>query len=368
MRVLFVSKPIVPPFHDGTKCLVRDVATHLRSATPVVMTTRGAPPLEGVEMQIVYSAGGGFTPALAANARAAAWLLGKSRADLWHFVFAPNPPSSRVGRWAKTLRRKPVVQTIASAPRSFDDIGRLLFGDIVVAQSTWTRGQVLSAVGDPERFDVRVIPPPVAAIEPRSSDARAAARQALAIDPDAPVFIYPGDLETSSGAEAVAALVEPLVGAVPGAVVVFACRAKTREAPVIAERLAARLDARHVRFAGEISDLLALVAEARAVLFPVDDLWGKVDLPIALLESMSLGVPVITLDHGPLSDLESAVRVPLGDSAALLEAAVAMAHPGDARSRVIDEQRAQVRRQFSAEAVAAEYEALYEVLASGERR
>ena len=39
-RVLFVSKPIAPPFHDGTKCLVRDVASELRDFSPVVMTTK----------------------------------------------------------------------------------------------------------------------------------------------------------------------------------------------------------------------------------------------------------------------------------------------------------------------------------------
>src|SRR5690606_4769174 len=41
-RVLFVSKPIVAPFHDGTKCLVRDIASHLSAVRPLVLGVPGA--------------------------------------------------------------------------------------------------------------------------------------------------------------------------------------------------------------------------------------------------------------------------------------------------------------------------------------
>src|SRR5262245_46317548 len=125
-RVLFVSKPIAPPFHDGTKCLVRDVARELTTVQPIVMSTPSAPALARVEQARVYAAPGKFAPSLAANLRAASWLLLRSRADLWHFVFAPNPRTSRAGRLIAGLRRMPVVQTVASPPRSFDAIDRLL--------------------------------------------------------------------------------------------------------------------------------------------------------------------------------------------------------------------------------------------------
>ncbi|MET0792326.1 MAG: hypothetical protein ABW061_12460, partial [Polyangiaceae bacterium] len=75
-RVLFVSKPIAPPFHDGSKCLVRDVATHLTRASATVLSTPGAPPLAAfpgfltVDTAEAYGAPGGFTPAFSANLRA----------------------------------------------------------------------------------------------------------------------------------------------------------------------------------------------------------------------------------------------------------------------------------------------------------
>ena len=74
--VLFVSKPIAPPFHDGSKCLVRDVARELTRIDPVVLSTPGAPailPAPGarlVRAVSAYAKPGGFTPAFSANLRA----------------------------------------------------------------------------------------------------------------------------------------------------------------------------------------------------------------------------------------------------------------------------------------------------------
>ena len=104
---------------------------------------------------------------------------------------------------------------------------------MVVAQSRWTLERLRTAL---EREHgsaalgtrLELIPPPLAAPAPRSAAALAAARSELGIAPGVPILTYPGDLETSSGARAVAELVAPLVREVNDLVVVFAYRAKTR--------------------------------------------------------------------------------------------------------------------------------------------
>lgn len=363
LSVLFISKPVAPPFHDGAKCLVRDVARHLERTRAAVLTVPGAPAVEvngapPVERVPAYRSSGAFSPSLSENARAAAWVLLRSRADLWHFVFAPNPRTSAAGRWMRRLRRVPVVQTVASPPREFDP--SVFFGDVVVAQSRWTRERIHRAFREAGREPprVEVVPPPVADVERRGAEAMARVCRDLGIVEGAPVFVYPGDLEVSRGAETVAAAVEPIVRALPEAVVVFACRAKTERAPEIERELAARLDARHVRFTREV-DLPALLQLARAVLFPVDDLWGKVDLPISLLEAMVLGVPVVALQEGPLCDLEGACLLPALSAEALAEAAIRMATRREERESVVRAQQDAVERTFSARRVAQAYERLY---------
>lgn len=315
-RVQFVSKPIVSPFQDGTKCLVRDLVTHYENVDARVMgTAEGAPELfEHASVEAVYSSDGAYQPALRQNLRAALWLLLKSRVDLWHFVFAPNPRSSQVGRYLKALRRLPVVQTIASPPRSFESPRALLFGDQIVAQSEWTRDQFLAQA--PELSDrITVIPPPAPLLAPPSDAARAEVEARLSLAPSAPLFVYPGDLEVSQGAARFLDLAILAHRVFPEATFVFAYRDKTPRAQEHARELQARADAalpenHKVRFAKNVLSIHALVSRATAIVFPVDDLYGKVDLPIVLLEAMVLGVPVVALDHGTLKSLRGALLLP----------------------------------------------------------
>ena len=258
----------------------------------------------------------------------------------------------------------PTVQTVASPPKSFENLHRILFGDVVVAQSRWTLDRIEAAWQKPSSVRSRrprtvLVPPPLGPLERRSDDAVKAVRRSLAISEGAPVFVYPGDLETSSGAEVVAAALPELVRELPDAVVVFAYRPKSARAHEIAANLRRRLDPRHARFAATLEDVLSLIQASSAVLFPVDDLWGKVDLPIVLLEAMALGVPVITLDAGPLRDLGGVLRVKPGDPAALARSSIGVVRDGGLRERVTAEQRAHVISRHAADIVARAYEKLY---------
>jgi glycosyltransferase involved in cell wall biosynthesis len=367
MRVLYVSKPVTAPFHDGSICLVRDIALNLSEHRAVVMGVKGQQPFEAEphapHVAHAYPRAGGFAPGLRQNAHALAYLLTERRADLWHFVFAPNPRTSRVLAPVCALRRKPTLQTIASPPRDFVGVGRLLFGDVVVAQSQWCRSRI--AEHAPER-DVRVIVPPLGRVKVPTDLALAEYRERLRLRADNKVFVYPGDLEFSGGAQRVAAAVSELVRRVPSVVVVFACRQKTAQAKDAQLALERSLDPNHVRFAGELPSLLPLLKLADGVLFPVEDLWAKVDIPIAALETMALGTPLVTLDRGPLSELEGPLQVPKDDVQRLVEAAVQCLEP-QARAEIAQRQSAHVLRDFDAPRVAAQYERLYDDLASHRR-
>jgi phosphatidylinositol alpha-1,6-mannosyltransferase len=351
------------------------VATNLSRYRAEVMVAPGAPPLsvptgatnagsvEGAEVTLlpIYGHAGSYAPALRENARAASFLLFRSRASLFHFVFAPNPRTSTFGALCRRVRRIPIVQTVASPPRRF--AAKLFFGHALVAQSTWTKRQIESAFSSEGRPtpEIHVVPPPIGEIVPRARGVVARTLAPLLLPEGAPLFVYPGDLEALAAVETVARAVAVVTRALPTAVVVFACRPKTREAPRIERELASRLDGARVRFVREI-DLLALYARATAILFPVEELTGKVDLPIALLEAMRLGVPVVACDRGPLADLEGVLRVRPGDSDGLGAAAVELATNTARCSSLVAEATRYVERRHDARAVARAYEGIYAAL------
>ncbi len=362
-RVLFVSKPIVPPWNDGSKNLVRDLATHVTGATATVLTTSvdsGLGPR--VRCEPVYASPGRFAPSVFANARVFRRLLLGDGHDVWHFVFAPNAVSGVGALVARELRatfgwRGSVVQTLASAPRSFDGVTRWLFGDVIVALSEWTRGRLLGA-GVRGR-DVRVIPPCARAPRKVGEDERRATRERYELG-SGPVVLYPGDYEVSRGAETVARATRRLLRAVPEAHVIFACRQKTPAATKGAKRIGQLLHEQgamgRVRLLGDVDDMPALLAISSVLAFPVDDLFAKVDLPLVLLEALALGLPLVLARGGPLEALHCGRFVEPGDADAVANQVLDLLHnPAD----VAQEGQALYRERYEPSKVAAVYDALY---------
>lgn len=367
-RALFVSKPLVPPWHDGSKNLVRDLACHVRAVRPTVLVPRGAAaPGQGMDALEVYRTGGRFAPGLAANARVLLALARGRAYPLWHFVFAPNPASSHSARGIIEAQRAlgwqgKVVQTVASAPRDFRLARTLMFGDRIVALSEWMRGRLLGAgVQRP----ITVIPPCVPKPDEVSAARVAAVRASLACG-DQDIVVFPGDYEVSTGAQTFADALPEVARAVPHVCFVFACRPKTKASSSAKESIErtverAGLQAR-VRHVGEISDMHALLSAARLVAFPVDDLYGKVDVPLVLIEALALGVPMIVAEGGPLESLGSAIRVSPQDPEALARAIVLLLADPERRGRAIADGTALYEAKFTPERVAARHDELYQAL------
>lgn len=370
MRVLYVSKPIEPPWHDGSKNLVRDLAEHVVDIEPWVMVSDAATQLASrVRTLPIYGAAqGGYAPKLQENARVLRQLLGKPAHDLWHFVFAPNPASSSAAHVAISVqnartrlngsKRPRVVQTVASAPRSYERVRSLLFGDRVVVQSQHTLDRVLGAGADATKL--RKIVPCA-----RAPEAPSQARIATAVPPEAQAgyLIYPGDLEISSGARTVIeAVTRGLTQLGGGLSLLMACRAKTARAAEIQRELEARVpsDLRsRVHWIGTAQDLPALLAGARAVVFPVDDLYGKVDVPLVLLESLALGTPLVLARGGPLEEIDSALFVPPADPDALIARVDQLLGDAALARDLVTRGAREFAEKFSPETVAAQYRALY---------
>ena len=103
-----------------------------------------------------------------------------------------------------------------------------------------------------------------------------------------------------------------------------------------------------------------LLCASDAIAFPVDDLYGKVDVPLVLLEAMSLGVPLVVAGDGPLATLAPAARlVPPGDDDALAAALCDLLGDEAAvrSARAIGESMYHSR--FTPAVVARAYDALY---------
>jgi glycosyltransferase involved in cell wall biosynthesis len=286
--------------------------------------------------------------------------------DVWHFVFAPNSASSAAARVARTLRhglgwKGHVVQTVASAPKHFAEVRRFLFGDRVVVLSEWMRGRLLGA--GVAAKNLSVIPPCAAEPAKVTPEVAAALRMRLGLG-DGPIVVYPGDYEVSTGAATVVGAVRSVVGVVSNVEFVFACRMKTKSAAAAKSALSDEIRRQGiegcVHLVGEIDDLHALLGTASAVAFPVDDLYGKVDLPLVVLESLALGVPLVLARGGPLESIEAARFVDPGDAGALGDELATLLTDETASRDLARRGRREYEARYSPRVVAAQYDDLYD--------
>ena len=348
-----VSKPIAPPWTDSNKNLVRDVAGALRRYRPRVMVPRGSA-LAGVVSVPVYLEAGSYAPARLANARVFRQLLLGPRADLWHFFFAPNPLTLRAGAFARAVRRVPCVHTIASAPDDLEHVAPLLFADAVVALSEHSARRLAHA-----GVHAEVIPPAQAPLTV-AADAVAAARARHGIDGE--YVLYPGDVEHSDGARV---FVDAAALDRSSLRWVIAARPKTPRAAQAMDDLrdlAAKRGAK-VSFLGEIPDIHALVAGASLTTLVVDTLHAKMDLPLVLLESLALHVPVLVSSTTAAAEVlpsgGAAAMVP-GDPHVLFEAVRSLVAAPERRRTMGADGGAWVARRCAPEVVAAAYERVYD--------
>lgn len=365
-----ISKPVVPPWDDSAKNIVRDQVSKGGRYAYHVLTARGvAPPAPGVICEPIYGDGGTYAAGLRQNLRVFTRALRPRGASLYHYFFAPNPLTSRMGRLLRLTSRVPSVQTICSAPASFERAAGLLFTDVAIVLSADTLRRFVAA-GVPES-KLRLIRPGIPALAPLAPERKREVREGHGLGPG-PLVIFPGDYEFSDAARTVEAAVPLLAAGRPDVTVVFACRIKREASRAIEQGIRERLEAAghgaRVRFFPKVADMPSLAGAADVVVMPAESLYAKMDAPLVLLEAMSQGVPLVLADVPPLDEIlamGAGLGVRPGDPSGLTEAMLRLlgdeacrAETGAAGSRA-------VRAHFSAGSMAAAVEAIYDELLGG---
>ncbi|MBX7197244.1 MAG: glycosyltransferase [Sandaracinaceae bacterium] len=356
--VLVVSKPLGPPWNDGSKNLAGELARALVSLpTPREVHAFGPSPLEGILTHRVPSARLGRRTTLSMIAT----LATEHRAALWHFVFAPNARTSRAARSLSALRRRPTIQTLASMPASDVRLGDVVFGDRVVALSRAALARARAEGVAEERLALV----PIAITPPPTPSPAEVARVIEAHDLASRfVVTFPGDLEHGRGADVIVEACGAMAHRAD-AILVLACRDKTPRARARREELEARARRASIslRVVGETPSIHALLAASDLVALPTDTLYAKVDHPLVLLEAMHLGRAVLVSEGTSAHELAedgAAIGCPLdpGAIAAALDRLVtdrALSTSWGARARAC----VQGRR---VEVMAQRYDSIYDEL------
>ncbi len=355
MRVLILSTPFDARARlDGSRLAVADLVAGLCALSeriePTVLVSDGGVPPEGARVSAVGRAARGRVVLAAALAEV----------DVIHAWFAPRVVTAGVLSAIRRARGVPIVQTIASVPKSMALVRGAVVGDVVVPTSDATA--IALAMHGIDAKKMARVPSPFAH------------RADVAREPRAPrdLLLYAGDWEFDDGVERTLhafARMAPPRGVNPH--LAIAARAKTAAAREAEQRARKKIESTstlrgRVTILGEVASLLPWIAAARGVIVPASTTYAKLDHPRVLLEALSLGVRIVV---GPAPSLTELVDDPrIGevaiDSGELREAMERCFEldppPAEAITRVLAPRRPEV--------VAARYAELYRRAVTARRR
>ncbi|MBN93646.1 MAG: hypothetical protein CL928_06150 [Deltaproteobacteria bacterium] len=368
-RVLLVSKPLEPPFNDGSKTFVRALVSHLDPSDIAVCVAnparaREALP-EGVEICRAWRSAGSFGGRLVENLWMFIWLfLHRYEYRAIHFFFAPNRRASTMVRWLKRLSPGVgFVQTVLSRPRDYEEVGSLLFGDVVTVGSEHALAQVKERA--PSR-DLRLVRPAIA--DDLLLPDRAEALGRLGEDPECFHLLFAGDIDHGGALPHLAQIATQVLDGSPKVRFHFSVRLKgvdtrDRAQEFYDEHLSAYGERASIRF--DYDPFVDLLAAADALVIPCENLYTKVDAPLVALEAMAAGKPVFFLDLAPMNEITPVQlrSMLLGrDGAELAERILTFANSDADRMAAAESLREHVAARFSAELAAGEMGRIYDTV------
>ncbi len=361
-KILMVTKPLAPPWHDSGKNIPRDVVRFSKEFRYRVFTPRAVQSFhERADAAAIYPRPGDFSPPMANQIRLLMQLLKRDRSiRVFHYFFTPNPKTSMIGSVVNRIKRKiPSIQTISSEPASYHNIGKLIFSDRVVSGSKMVQSRLSKALNR----EVDLVYPGIPVEEfPRLSNRRNV-RAEHGIE-DRFTVLYPGDFVFSKVTDILKIAVTQWVKTHPDMTVILACRTKTAEDRDAAEDLKSHFRplGGAVRFLGEVENMTALLQAVDLVIFPVKSLYAKMDIPLVLLEAMAVGAPVLVSDLPSLREMitsDEGLIVPAGDAEILIRTVSEIYKNSERLELLTAAAGKRVRRDFHAAVMASNYERIY---------
>jgi len=304
----------------------------------------------------------------------AAWRLSRlvreQRIDVIH---AHLPVAGMVARFAGALSHTPVLYTEHNLNEHYGRLTR--WGN----RLTWRMNDACAAVSQPVAESIALTMPAAGRVPVRTIlngidvdqfldlPGRSETRELLGIAADAPVIINVAVFRRQKRLDLWLQAARDITGAVPAAQFVLVGDGPLR-AEVESWRREMALDGR-VHLPGLQDDVKPFLAAADLFLL-TSDFEG---LPLAVIEAMAAGLPVVATRAGGVPGLvgegeeAGGALVETGDVAGCVREVVALLVDSGIRAATGVAARARVRRDFSVERMVAEYQDMYEAMLATNR-
>lgn len=342
-QIVFLTRPIAPPWDEASKNLAYYLALHVQipSIQCILLTTQTKLALpSNIIQESIHT-----TKALNLKSKfRLLWYLIRSDIDCVHALFVFTPITGMIIKMLKLWKRFKVIQTVASISRNTYFLHFTVFGDEVVCFSK-TTAALLKSLG----VQPHVIPPAVSLERFKPSKKNKS-------------IAFLGELHRQNSYAIVEPLIDLLHKKLPDYQILLGFRTtrKPRKEGELVMKLKRKLTGvKNIVFMDIIEDMPTVLAKTTLVILPARSVTEKFDYPLVLLEALACGTPIVISNIGPLGELSSypGVLTPKSNTPqAFLDTIIRSltSYPKLSKSA-----RTTAEVNFNIEAISKKYEALY---------
>jgi len=306
-EILLYTRPLAPPWDEASKNLAYDLATHILGNFKFrILTTR--------DFSKHLKSHQDHSPRLIpepifSTTSFDSWekiLLAKRlykvniKADLIHFLFTPRNLTSKMIKLRLAFSRAKSVQTIATLPQKVlndpKKLRSILFADMIIAQSRYTRMKLENA----GMKNVKTIYPGIDLEKFKPSVKNTSLLKNFKLEQNDFIILFAGEYTRLKAIDDVIDAFGILLAKKYPFKLICACRIKSPEDKIkrleIIEKTKKLGYAKNIVFIETFVDMPALYNISDLNIFPVREMHGKFDIPLAVVEAMACKKPVIISD------------------------------------------------------------------------
>lgn len=366
-NILLATRPLVPPWDEASKNFAYFLGKEVQGNELTLLTTKE--PLDDVPSSVrqepLFSSDH-FT--LRTKMELFRYLRkARNLFDITHYLFTPTKQNTSVIRHLAKPTRGKTIQTVATLRDDLyspEELRKLLFADRLVVYTDLSR-QKLERLGF---RNVTRIYPGIDLERYHPQPKNPAILEQLGFVENQFIVIYPGEYVRLGATDMLTDAFIDFFGKHPDTDIrfAFACRVKNeadaKKKEAVRKRFADADVLKYVAFSDTISDMPALYNSSDLVIFPVENLRGKFDVPLIIIEAYACGKPVILSDLPQFREFTNhdiCVTIPKDSGVKLIESVAYLKQNIAIREALGHEARAFVEQHFDLKNTAKQYEEIY---------
>lgn len=370
-KILLVTRPIAPPWDEGSKNFAYYLAKNLTSFEINLMTKGILPELsDNVHQHPIYTTSEIRDFNFSQKLRALLFQFKtKGQFDINHYFFTPTKLNSFLIKYFLKSQKTKTVQTVASLRDdlwSSDDIKKLMFADLIITYSDYAKNK-LNSLGFQ---NVKRVYPGIDLDKYHYQEKSLKLMQEKNISKDDFVINFSGEYVRLGAIDLIVDSFIEISKIIPTAKLSLAVRIKNEKDAQKKEEVMEKIKKNNllekVSFFDDGKCYMPEVYNLCDIsLFPVQNMHGKFDIPLAVIEAMACEKPVIFSDLEILKELgknDNSVIIEKDNQKQLTDAIFDLYQDREKRERLGKNARKYTQENFDIQKIAGIYEEIYKTL------